>query len=188
LSTCCWFLRSSVVIVLTPGRGGILHDRALRVHQLSPFRCGHRRTGPVPPVAGTVWLSSAVLDANSIEWGARWPDRIASRLRRATIVLPVIGEKWLLATDQYGRRRFDDPKDWVHLELLESLRQRSQVLPILLNDVTMPPPEALPNDLAELAEHQGMTLRTGTEEWQQDLGRRCSPANTRRRDRNSSAY
>ena len=109
------------------------------------------------------------MDANSIEWGARWPDRIASRLRRATIVLPVIGEKWLLATDQYGRRRLDDPRDWVHLELLESLRQRSQVLPILLNGITMPPPEALPDDLTELAEHKGMTLRTGTEEWQQDL-------------------
>jgi pterin-4a-carbinolamine dehydratase len=109
------------------------------------------------------------MDVNSIEWGARWPDRIASQLRRANIVLPVIGEKWLPAADQYGRRRLDDPNDWVRLELSLSLRQRAQILPILLNDMTMPPPEALPDDLQPLSEHQGMTLRTGTEEWHRDL-------------------
>ena len=75
---------------------------------------------------------SLFMDVNSIAWGARWPERIASQLRRASIVLPIVGENWLKAADDHGRRRLDDPKDWVRLELAEALRRRAQVLPILL--------------------------------------------------------
>ena len=43
---------------------------------------------------------SLFMDVNSITWGAPWPERLASRLRRASIVVPVIGENWLTAADQ----------------------------------------------------------------------------------------
>jgi len=112
---------------------------------------------------------SLFMDVNSIAWGARWPERIASQLRRANIVLPIVGENWLKAADDHGRRKLDDPKDWVHLELAEALRRRARVLPILLDGVAMPRPEALPDDLRRLANHQGLTLRTRTDEWHRDL-------------------
>lgn len=93
--------------------------------------------------------------------GDRWPERTSSQLRHATIVMVVMGANWLTAADQYGRRRLDDPADWVRREIEEALQRKITVLPVLLNDYRMPPPDALPKELRGLLTHQSVTLRTG---------------------------
>jgi hypothetical protein len=44
------------------------------------------------------------LDQQSIEEGAKWPDEIRRHLSESTVVLVLIGHKWLTASGLYGRR------------------------------------------------------------------------------------
>jgi TIR domain len=43
------------------------------------------------------------MDVNSMQPGEPWPERIQSELQTATVVLVLIGRKWLFAADQYGK-------------------------------------------------------------------------------------
>ena len=65
---------------------------------------------------GTVFM-----DVESVAMGARWPDRIRAALAEAERVVVVIGRGW-----QYGRRRIDDPDDWVRLEISLALSDASK--------------------------------------------------------------
>jgi pterin-4a-carbinolamine dehydratase len=110
------------------------------------------------------------MDVNSIAWGDKWPTRIRSRLERATVVIALIGPRWLKAADRFGRRLLDDPDDWVRLELIEALQHGARVLPILIDDgELMPPAEALPDALRPLSQCQATVLHTGTEAWYQGV-------------------
>jgi hypothetical protein len=60
------------------------------------------------------------LDAESIPAGADFVDELLRRVRSARILLAVIGPRWLTATDITGRRRIDDPADWIRRELVEA--------------------------------------------------------------------
>jgi len=44
------------------------------------------------------------LDEKSIEEGAKWPYEIRRHLSESTVVLVLIGHKWLTASGLYGRR------------------------------------------------------------------------------------
>ncbi|MGH3792738.1 MAG: hypothetical protein ACRDQ9_18475 [Pseudonocardiaceae bacterium] len=46
---------------------------------------------------------------------------LLGRVRTAPVLLAVVGPRWLTATDPTGRRRIDDPDDWVRRELAEAL-------------------------------------------------------------------
>jgi hypothetical protein len=60
------------------------------------------------------------LDAESIPAGADFVDELLNRVRSARVLLAVIGARWLSATDPAGRRRIDDPADWIRRELAEA--------------------------------------------------------------------
>src|SRR5882757_9953594 len=56
------------------------------------------------------------LDAESIPAGADFVQELVGRVRSAQILLVVIGPRWLTVTDSTGRRRIDNPDDWVRRE------------------------------------------------------------------------
>jgi hypothetical protein len=60
------------------------------------------------------------LDAECIPAGADFAEELLRRVRSARILLAVIGPRWLTATDPTGRRRIDDPADWIRRELAEA--------------------------------------------------------------------
>src|SRR5215813_4338981 len=71
------------------------------------------------------------MDVNSIPSGSQWPTRIQAALRRASVVLALIGPKWLKVSDRYGRRRLDAEQDWVRLELATALVADTPIIPVL---------------------------------------------------------
>lgn len=58
---------------------------------------------------------------------------------------------WLRAAAGDGRRRLDDPDDFVRREIEPTLRQGKPVIPLLLESARMPGPQDLPPSMRDLA-------------------------------------
>jgi TIR domain len=110
---------------------------------------------------------SVFIDVSDARLGEQWPDRIEQALGQATVVVAVIGPGWIRAADEYGRRRIDNPKDWVHREIELSLESGKTIIPLLVRHEEMFPAEALPPRLGRLTTWRAYKLRAS--EWQQDV-------------------
>ena len=108
------------------------------------------------------------MDVNSIEPGSRWPDRLRDELASSTIVVALVGPGWLRAADEFGRRRLDDPDDWVRCELGAALDDGKRILIVRAEDAVHPPAKALPEPLARLASIQS-THRLHSASWSDDV-------------------
>jgi CHASE2 domain-containing sensor protein len=100
----------------------------------------------------TVFLDTARIGA-----GQRWPDEIHGAVRACQVMLVLISPQWQDARTADGRRRLQDPADWVRIEVGSALRQPGTiVIPMLLEGASMP--TELPEDLADLARLQAFHL------------------------------
>ena len=99
------------------------------------------------------------LDSESIPAGSDFVVEVLSGVRRARVLLAVIGSCWLTATDAAGRRCIDDPRDWIRRELVEAFAAGVRVVPVLTDDADMPREEELPADIAALSRCQYRRLR-----------------------------
>lgn len=118
-------------------------------------------------IARTFGAHSVFVDTETIRMSDDWGARIEEALLSSTLVLPVIGSRWLSLTDTNYRRRIDDTDDWVHKEIQHALAERKRILPILLSRTPMPTAAALPAPLSGIARFQGFELRD--ERWESDL-------------------
>src|SRR5262249_61141930 len=71
------------------------------------------------------------LDCRSIPAGADFAVELLGRLRACSVLVVVIGPRWLTLTDGAGRRRIDDPEDWIRREIAEALSARVRGGPVL---------------------------------------------------------
>ena len=110
---------------------------------------------------------SVFLDTSDIRLGETWPEAIRRRVEGATVVVTVIGPEWILARDEWGRRRIDERADWVRHEIQLALEHGKTLVPLLVRHARMPPADALPPDIAALSERQAFAMRT--ESWQHDV-------------------
>jgi hypothetical protein len=99
------------------------------------------------------------LDSRSIPAGADFVEELLGRVRACSVLLVVIGPRWLTVTDAAGRRRLEDPADWVRREIAEALTHGLRVIPVLTNDVQLPTEADLPADIAGLSRRQHVLLR-----------------------------
>lgn len=111
--------------------------------------------------------SRVFMDVGTIEPGERWPDRLRGAVDASSVLLALIGPLWLKAADRHGRRRLDDPQDWVRTELLRALELGKTVIPVLVAGATVPEPEALPSELRSLDTSQAICL--GDDSWDRDV-------------------
>lgn len=96
-------------------------------------------------------------DVDSIEAGADFVDRIDSSLTSCGAFVVVIGRDWVV--DRSGRRRLDDPDDWVRRELQAALdREDVCVFPALVEDASMPHAADIPESLAPLVRLNALSL------------------------------
>lgn len=99
-------------------------------------------------------------DATSLEPGHDFRHELRRRLERCTVLVVIIGPSWLTSRDDSGRRRLDNPADYVRMEIEESLKRTIRVLPITLNDVRLPLADELPDAIADLAHRQSRAFRS----------------------------
>ena len=112
------------------------------------------------------------LDVDSIEIGAPFADVIGKWVGRCDVLLAVIGRGWLIATDDAGRRRLEDPKDYVRLEIEAGLSRDIRVVPVLVHDVPMPKASELPETLVPMLDRNAVKLSRA--HWEFDVARLIS--------------
>ena len=98
------------------------------------------------------------LDIDTIDPGTDFVRVLQSALRETSAVLVVIGQRWISLRDSAGVRRLDNAKDFVRLEVEESLGRNIPVVPVLVQGAPMPRPEDLPPSMAPLSTRQAVTL------------------------------
>jgi oligopeptide transport system substrate-binding protein len=83
---------------------------------------------------------------------------IVDAVGASSVVLVVIGPRWLGATDAQDRRRLDDPDDPVRIELETALQQDKLLLPLLVDGASMPAAADLPESMRALAARQATVM------------------------------
>ncbi len=100
-------------------------------------------------------------DVTTIGPGDEFRRRIGQSLAQCDVVLAVIGSGWF-GTDEQGRRRLDDPEDYVRLEIEIALARRDvRVIPILYGTTPLPVKAELPTSLAPLVDREARRLDPG---------------------------
>ncbi len=101
---------------------------------------------------------SVFMDVAGIEPGRDFRRVIDEHVASCGVLLAMIGKSWIEAKDGSGRRRLDDPMDFVRLETASALKRDIPVIPVLVHGASMPRAEQLPEDLAELAYRNGVEV------------------------------
>jgi hypothetical protein len=97
-------------------------------------------------------------DVDSIDLGDDFVEAITTAVGSCDVLLALIGDRWLTATDKDGKRRLDDPADFVRLEIEAALARKVRVIPILVDGATMPAADQVPPSLAALTRRQALEL------------------------------
>jgi len=158
-----------------PGRGEEVHIRPQ--HPWRIFICYRRQdtaghAGRLRDrLAEGFGDSQVFLDIEQVRIGEDFVDRTTRVVGSCRALLVVIGQRWLTATDPHGRRRLDDEKDYVRLEITTALRSTPPiaVIPVLVQGATMPTEEQLPPDLRTLSRLNA--LLAPDERWRPEVDR-----------------
>ncbi|HTU54044.1 MAG TPA: toll/interleukin-1 receptor domain-containing protein, partial [Acetobacteraceae bacterium] len=67
-------------------------------------------------LVGALGTDRVFMDVAGIESGEDFAEIIDATLASCSVFIVVIGRNWLTAADEYGRRRVDQPADWVRVE------------------------------------------------------------------------
>ncbi|MFC0002844.1 toll/interleukin-1 receptor domain-containing protein [Micromonospora siamensis] len=99
-------------------------------------------------------------DCRSLPTGRDFAPGIRDALARSNVLLALVGPRWWNLRDERGRRRIDDPDDYVRTEIRHALgRPDMALIPLLLNGATLPRREELPPDIAGFADRHWAEFR-----------------------------
>ncbi len=99
------------------------------------------------------------MDIDTIPPGVDFTDYVRRAVGSCDVLLAFIGDQWVKLTDEQGRRRIDDPNDFVAEEIQVALTRDVRVIPVLVEGATLPLPEQLPERLRPLINRQSLPLR-----------------------------
>jgi len=109
-------------------------------------------------LAGRYGDGQVFKDVDSIQLGDDFVEVITRAVGLCDVLLVLIGNEWLTITDAHGRRRLDNPDDFVRLEIEAALTRNVRVIPILVDEARMPRADELPDSLARLVRRQALDL------------------------------
>lgn len=96
-------------------------------------------------------------DIDNISLGEDFVQKITEEVEECDILLALIGRSWL-QRDENGRRRIDEPNDFVRLEIKTALNRSVMLIPILVDGALMPSADDLPSDIRALVRRQALAL------------------------------
>jgi hypothetical protein len=112
---------------------------------------------------------SVFFDTRDLRPGTEWHRDIEDRVHTSDVIVAVIGPHWVTIADERGRRRVlqPDEEDVVRTEIEAALRGDCRVIPVLVDDATLPSRDALPRPFRPITSLNAITLRHAS--WDQDL-------------------
>lgn len=108
------------------------------------------------------------MDVSAIRPGEDFVRAIESEISACEAVLVIIGRQWL-SCEAGGRRRLEDPHDFVRIEIAAALRRDTLVIPVLVEGASVPREQDLPEELKPLARRHALEITD--ERWEYDAGR-----------------
>ena len=93
-------------------------------------------------------------DVEAIPPGVDFRQHFHTQLDQCQVVLVVIGPGWLTIKDDLGTRRLDQESDMVRLEIEVALQRKIPLIPLLVDNATMPSHEQLPKTIQAFAFQQ----------------------------------
>jgi formylglycine-generating enzyme required for sulfatase activity len=104
-------------------------------------------------------VNRVFMDITNISVGENFADAINQAIGSCGVVIVVIGPRWCSVLDEMGRKRLDDPNDFVRVEVQAALDRDVLIVPVLVKGVKMPKSLDLPIDLRDLSLYQAIELR-----------------------------
>ncbi len=98
-------------------------------------------------------------DVDSIPLGIDFRQHLEGALSQCRVLLAILGDQWMGTETGKGKRRIDDPRDHVRLELELALSRNIPVIPVLVRKAAIPSEDALPPSLRSLAYRNGIQVR-----------------------------
>ncbi|WP_372661891.1 toll/interleukin-1 receptor domain-containing protein, partial [Hydrogenophaga sp.] len=108
------------------------------------------------------------MDVEGIEPGLDFVDAIEDAVDSCRVLIAIIGDEWTHGTDAAGRRRLDDPNDFIRLETGAALRRGIRVVPVLVGGAVMPLATELPEELKALTRRQAIEINH--KQWEASSG------------------
>ena len=108
------------------------------------------------------------MDVEGIEPGLDFVEAIEQAVGSCRVLIAVIGDEWTTATDASGRRRLDDPNDFIRLETGSALQRSIRVVPVLVGGAVMPLATDLPDVLKPLTRRQAIEINH--KQWEASTG------------------
>ena len=118
-------------------------------------------------LAHHVGKTSVFMDVDGIQPGRDFRQVLNERLASCDMMLVIIGKGWPSATDSAGKRRLDDPRDFVRQEVAAALKRNIPVTPVLVQGASMPSADELPEDLQDLTYRNSFELSHNR--WESDV-------------------
>jgi hypothetical protein len=112
------------------------------------------------------------MDLESIRGGDDFVEALEKAVASCAVVVAVIGRQWASAADGEGKRRLDNPNDFVRLEVEAALKRGVRVIPALVQGAEMPGADVLPAPLAKLARRNAVEISDSR--WAFDVERLAS--------------
>jgi hypothetical protein len=106
-------------------------------------------------IAQRLERENVFLDVDNIDLGVDWFTVLTERVGACDALIAVMGRNWVSIADTEGRRRLDDPDDFVRIEIEAALLRDVRVIPVLVDGAAMPKASQLPESLKGLARRQG---------------------------------
>jgi TIR domain len=98
-------------------------------------------------------------DVDSIPLGIDFRQHLENALSQCRVLLAIVGNDWMGSETVGGKRRIDDPRDHLRLELEVALGRNIPVIPVLVRKAPVPSEDQLPPSLRSLAYRNGIQVR-----------------------------
>jgi hypothetical protein len=103
------------------------------------------------------------IDIDNIPYGIDFRDHVEGILRQVQILIVVVGVQWLGPSKSGGAPRIFDEADPVRIELQTALSSSVRIIPVLVEEATMPQVSELPASLKQFSFRNALRVDSGVD-------------------------
>jgi hypothetical protein len=99
------------------------------------------------------------MDVDTLPPGVDFVEAIERSVSSCDVLIALIGKNWLTSSDEEGQRRIDNAEDFVRIEIATALKRNICVIPVLVDDASMPKSREVPDELKTLVRRHALEVR-----------------------------